>query len=281
LHNISAASNQPPNQGQPPVTFRVEINYVEVDAFVTDAQGNIVSDLTANDFELLEDGKPQKISTFSLVNLPIERASGRCSPARRSKPTCRPTRGRGTDLSDRARRSAHRSDTRAARQGGRASLHRAELRHQRSRRVVVHRRRSTDSQDFTNNPRLLLAAIDKFSGRKLRSATLERLENVRTNPDTGNVGPGDRPERDRARIPRPSGDVERAEARRVHGRRARATQGDALHQRGCGLRHQSGDGSAGLDRDVGAAGHPGRDRRGHARQRRHLHDRSARSLIGQ
>src|SRR6187455_2527721 len=59
---------------QPPVTFRVEVNYVEVDAFVTDGQGNPVSDLTANDFDVLEDGKPQKVSAFSLVNIPIERA---------------------------------------------------------------------------------------------------------------------------------------------------------------------------------------------------------------
>jgi hypothetical protein len=40
---------------QPPVTFRVEVNYVEVDAFVTDAQGNPVTDLTAADFDLLEE----------------------------------------------------------------------------------------------------------------------------------------------------------------------------------------------------------------------------------
>jgi len=59
---------------QPPVTFRVEVNYVEVDAFITDAQGKPVTDLTVNDFEVLEDGKPQKVSAFSLVNIPIERA---------------------------------------------------------------------------------------------------------------------------------------------------------------------------------------------------------------
>src|SRR5436190_12206896 len=58
---------------QPPVTFKAEVNLVEVDAFVTDAQGNPVPDLTAADFEVLEDGKPQKISSFALVNIPIER----------------------------------------------------------------------------------------------------------------------------------------------------------------------------------------------------------------
>jgi VWFA-related protein len=69
-------SPSPPaaSQTQPPaVTFRVEVNYVEVDAIVTDAQGRPVTGLTADDFEVLEDGKPQKISAFSLVNIPIER----------------------------------------------------------------------------------------------------------------------------------------------------------------------------------------------------------------
>ena len=73
-----AAQQQPPAPqppaDQPPVTFRVEVNYVEVDAFVTDAQGAPVTDLTAADFDVFEDGKPQKVSAFSLVNIPIERA---------------------------------------------------------------------------------------------------------------------------------------------------------------------------------------------------------------
>ena len=57
----------------PPVTFRAEVNYVEVDATVTDANGNPVTNLTQADFEVLEDGKPQAISTFAAVNLPIVR----------------------------------------------------------------------------------------------------------------------------------------------------------------------------------------------------------------
>src|SRR5262245_32166228 len=67
-------SQPSPQQPTPPPTFRVEVNYVEVDATVTDAAGNPVSDLTAADFEVLEEGKPQKISAFSLVNIPVERA---------------------------------------------------------------------------------------------------------------------------------------------------------------------------------------------------------------
>src|SRR5438552_5878550 len=70
----SPSPSAPQGADQPPVTFKVEVNLVEVDAFVTDAQGNPAPGLTAADFELLEDGKPQKISAVSLVNIPIERA---------------------------------------------------------------------------------------------------------------------------------------------------------------------------------------------------------------
>ena len=58
---------------RPEATFRVQVDAVEVDAVVTDAQGNLITDLTREDFQVLEDGKPQTISFFSLVHIPIER----------------------------------------------------------------------------------------------------------------------------------------------------------------------------------------------------------------
>src|SRR5438132_2571611 len=71
LFVVLAQSQAPP---QPPVTFKVEVNYVEVDANVTDAQGNFVRALTKDDFQVLEDGKPQALTVFSMVDIPIERA---------------------------------------------------------------------------------------------------------------------------------------------------------------------------------------------------------------
>src|SRR5437870_7389393 len=62
----------PPQQQQP--TFKLRVDYVEVDVVVTDRQGNLVRDLKKEDFQVLEDGKPQSISAFSLVDIPIERA---------------------------------------------------------------------------------------------------------------------------------------------------------------------------------------------------------------
>src|SRR6266699_2153830 len=72
-----------PPQAPPAVTFKTEVNYVEVGAVVTDAQGNFVRTLTKDDFQVLEDGKPQKISAYSLVDIPVERVqtSGRAGAA--------------------------------------------------------------------------------------------------------------------------------------------------------------------------------------------------------
>ena len=58
---------------QPSVTFKTDVNFVEIHAIVTDERGNLVRDLRKDDFEVFEDGKPQTPSVFSLVDLPIER----------------------------------------------------------------------------------------------------------------------------------------------------------------------------------------------------------------
>jgi VWFA-related protein len=57
---------------QQPPTFRAETNYIEVDAFVTDKSGAFVRDLRKEDFELLDDGQPQEIATFSFVDLSVD-----------------------------------------------------------------------------------------------------------------------------------------------------------------------------------------------------------------
>ena len=59
---------QPSGDQQP--TFRGGVNFVRVDVIVADRDGKPVIDLTQNDFEVLEDGKPQQIQSFKLVQLP-------------------------------------------------------------------------------------------------------------------------------------------------------------------------------------------------------------------
>jgi VWFA-related protein len=66
-----APSGQAPARSQDPQrpTFRLEANFVRVDIYPT-AGGSPVTDLTQADFELLEDGVPQKIETFERVLIP-------------------------------------------------------------------------------------------------------------------------------------------------------------------------------------------------------------------
>ena len=43
---------------------RVDVNVVNVEVFVTDRDGNRVADLTADDFEIYEDGRLVEVSNF-------------------------------------------------------------------------------------------------------------------------------------------------------------------------------------------------------------------------
>ena len=52
------------------LTFRLEVNFIEVAAVVTDSEGRFASGLTRDDFRILEDGKPQEIAAFTFVDLP-------------------------------------------------------------------------------------------------------------------------------------------------------------------------------------------------------------------
>jgi VWFA-related protein len=168
---------QDPNQ-QPPLTFRAEVNYVEVDARVLDAQGRFVTGLSANDFQLLEDGKPQKVTVFSLVNLPVERAE---RPLFASKPIEPDVQ---TNLSTREGRvylivlddlHVHPLRSTRVKSAARQFVERYVGANDMAA-VISTGGRSETSQDFTTSHRLLLGAIDKFMGRKLRSSLLNRIE---------------------------------------------------------------------------------------------------------
>jgi VWFA-related protein len=64
---------QPPQQppaGQRPPVIRSGINFVSVDVIVTDKKtGDVVLDMKRDDFEVREDKKPQQVETFDLVKI--------------------------------------------------------------------------------------------------------------------------------------------------------------------------------------------------------------------
>src|SRR5215475_6257181 len=57
--------------GQEPLyTLKVDVPWVTVDVTVTDRLGKSVSDLTLNDFQIFENGIPQRIDSFAPVSAP-------------------------------------------------------------------------------------------------------------------------------------------------------------------------------------------------------------------
>lgn len=66
----SSATAEAQSQPQGELVLRATTRMVSVDAVVTDHNGNAVTDLTKDDFTVLEDGKPQRIATFSVSSPP-------------------------------------------------------------------------------------------------------------------------------------------------------------------------------------------------------------------
>jgi VWFA-related protein len=175
---LSADQAPQPSSTPPPVTFKVETSYVEVDAVAIDQKGAFVTGLTKDDFELFEDGKPQRIDIFSYVDIPAvpqDRflAAGRpvSSDVRSNAPT---VAGRLyvlvlDDLGTNPLRSQF--VVRSARQFVERYLAANDL-----AAIVYTSGRADVAQEFTGDRRLLLASIDKFAGRKLLSLTLEKAD---------------------------------------------------------------------------------------------------------
>jgi VWFA-related protein len=172
----AVVSAQTPQAPRP--TFQLSVNYVDVDVTVTDAAGNFVTGLTRDDFQLLEDGKPQKVDAFSFVELPIERPV-RFQPLGRPVPVdVRSNRDTSSgrvyvivlddlDVSplrtNQVRKSAHEFIEQHFGPHDIAA-------------VVSTSGRRESAQEFTSDPALLLAAIDNFTGQRLQSAEVERID---------------------------------------------------------------------------------------------------------
>ncbi len=176
---MSGARAQAPRDPQGPgVTFQVEVDYVDVDVVVTDEQGNFVRDLTRDDFKVFEDGKPVKLDTFSIVEIPVQRFDATRFGGRAIVEDVRSNRsvleGRFyvivlDDIGTAPPRSPF--VIRAAREF--VEKHFAS---NDTAAVVYTSAKRERSQEFTGDRALLLAAIDKFQGVKLRSSVMDRLD---------------------------------------------------------------------------------------------------------
>ena len=193
--SVVVAAQQPPTPPRPDaqspaVTFRVEVNYVEIDAIVTDAQGNFVRNLTKDDFQVTEDGKPQTLSIFTPVDIPIERADPPLFAKNAIVPDTvtnrSPFEGRVfvlvlDDMNTRFQRTGR---TRlAARQFVERYVGANDL-----VAVVSTGGRTKSMQDFTSNRQLVLAAIDHMMGQSTDSLTSAQLKDYFNNRDVPGGG---------------------------------------------------------------------------------------------
>jgi VWFA-related protein len=73
-HPFAQADGQAPAAQQPPArVFHLGTNLVRVDVVVRDKDGQVVTGLTADDFAIAEDGKPQMITSFDVEQIATER----------------------------------------------------------------------------------------------------------------------------------------------------------------------------------------------------------------
>ena len=171
-----------PSSSQTP-TFKVQVDFVEVDAIVTDARGNYVRDLTKEDFQLFEDGKPQPITNFASIDVPIERGERPLFAKAPVEPDVqnneRPFSGRVYVM---VLDSAHTlpQNTNLVRRAAKRFID-EKLGSNDLMAVVMARGVAGGAdagQEFTSNKRLLNVAVEKFRGTQPRSATLNKVDDV-------------------------------------------------------------------------------------------------------
>ena len=215
-HDLVASrqAQVPPGRQQQPtvpaVSYDVDVTLVEVDAVVTDEQGRVIRDLRADEFQVLEDGTPQTIDRVSFVEIPIERGERRAADASPSAADVHTNLHRFDGrlyvlLLDDLHTATSRSGRvkAAARRFIQENLDPTDL------AAVVHMSgASRAGQGFTSDRQLLLESVERFSGRKLRSETLnlidtynQQLQLTGRTPEPERIRDADEPARaDDARI---------------------------------------------------------------------------------
>ena len=175
----------------PQLTFRAEGNYIEVDAIVTDAQGNFVRDLTVNDFEVSEEKKAQAIDVFTLVDIPLERAD---APLYRKNPI-------EPDIATNERENDGRlymivldgnhvppTDTILVKNVTKQFIQQNVGANDQAAVVLVQTGASSDNQEFTSDKIALMQSVDKFIGEKITSKALAVQQDMINRSGVGGAG---------------------------------------------------------------------------------------------
>lgn len=103
LAPLAAVAEPPGEEPEPTGVFidAIEVNVVNVEVFVTDAQGRPVGGLTKDDFELYEDGRPVEITNFYAVDEGRPSASPAAKPPSEAPAGAEPEPAAGPELPSR------------------------------------------------------------------------------------------------------------------------------------------------------------------------------------
>lgn len=159
---VSVLIGQSPPQDPP--RFTTSVDLVHLDVSVLDRDRRPVRGLTPADFTILEDGKPQRISVFQAVDIPIDPPS-RTDWVRSIAPDVRSNTGAEDGrlfliiMDDAVMQSSPRG-VQHGREIARAFVSR--LRSS-DRAAVIFTRDNRNAQDYTADKTLLLRAVDRFS----------------------------------------------------------------------------------------------------------------------
>ena len=239
------AAAAPRTHDQPPVTFRVEVNYVEIDAVVTDAQGNFVRDLTkerlrgprgrqaADALGAVARRHPGRAARRAAVRADADRAGCPQQPASEFNgrvfvlvlDDLNTHFARGRRVSAAARQFIETLSRRERHRRGRADRRLAEG------RAGVHQQPAAAAA----GDRHLHGAEDPLRHAGQDRRLLHAARDAGPRPDAA------RPERGRARATRRATPCRAAPGRRLPRRRARPAQGGAVLQRRHRLRRQQPD----------------------------------------
>ncbi len=178
IGSVWLAGLAPTHAQAPQATFKADVNVIEVDARVSGADGVHIADLTVNDFEVLDDGQPQKIELFSYVDIPVTPRPVFAGVDRPVSPDVRSTSDPATGrmyiivLDDANIEAIHLAAVkRQAREFIEEYLGAGDI------ASIAYTSGTTNaSQDFTSDPQVLLAAVDRFVGRRGASAAAEQAE---------------------------------------------------------------------------------------------------------
>ena len=162
---------------QTPPAFRSRVDLVEVTVVARDRDGRLVRDLSAAEFQILEEGAPQAIVAFERVSPPAVAQAVPSAAAEIAPDVTSNERVAGSRIFVLVLDALHVAPqrTRVVREWARRFIQ-EHMGASDLAAVVSPGAEAGATEDFTSDRTRLIAAVDRFTSTKLRSATVEREE---------------------------------------------------------------------------------------------------------